>query len=140
MSFEEFKAKMIERTAPAGFVFDDTCALICYFTASCRNDPQAHSSYCKIANTPSTCFGLYYKFALFPFCFQPNDPSCPVCNPISCLLIIFLSNNSRFIAVGTAPLRPALSWQIRKRLLMHLFEGYTFWLPLLNFNEVSLHS
>ena len=82
---EAFKADLKEKAVGLeGFIFDDLCATICYFTSTCRNDPQSHGSYCKIANTPNTCFGLYFQFNILrPFCFQPNDPNCPVCDYVS---------------------------------------------------------
>jgi hypothetical protein len=82
VGLEQFKAELKEKAVGMnGFVFDDFCATLCYFTSTCRNDPQSHGSYCKISNTPNTCFGLYFQFNILrPFCFQPNDPNCPVCN------------------------------------------------------------
>jgi hypothetical protein len=83
VGLEQFKAELKEKAVGMnGFVFDDFCATLCYFTSTCRNDPQSHGSYCKIANTPNTCFGLYFQFNILrPFCFEPNDPNCPVCDP-----------------------------------------------------------
>ena len=80
MTLEEYKADVKEKAVGLnGFIFDDLCATICYFTPNCRNDPQSHSSYCKISNEPNVCFGLYFQFNILrPFCFEPNDPNCPV--------------------------------------------------------------
>lgn len=79
---EAFKSELKEKAVGLnGFMYDDICATICYFTSTCRNDPQSHGSYCKTSNEPNVCFGLYFQFNIFrPFCFEPNDPNCPVCN------------------------------------------------------------
>ena len=104
---EEYKAQMKEKAAGMnGFVYDDRCAMICFFTPSCKNDPQSHGSYCKTGNSPSTCFGLYYKYPPFltrmdesdespegverrrrRYCFEPNDASCPVCCTLTPLTV-----------------------------------------------------
>lgn len=59
------------------------CQALCDSTDSCANDPSHHGSYCKLWQTPPTCFGLYNKRP-GEVCFQPNDPSCPESSPVIC--------------------------------------------------------
>ena len=66
-----------------GPFFDFICALGCFLTPTCRNDPHAHFSYCKFTQNPPVCFGLYE--VPFDFlCFQPNDPTCLERFPLRC--------------------------------------------------------
>ena len=99
-SLEEFKS-YYKNKSPFNkeYKYRDRCAEICYKTKSCRNNPNSQGSYCKVANYPSTCFGLYHTrhpehsyekdgekdgksskhHHKEKYCYEPNDPRCPVC-------------------------------------------------------------
>ena len=65
-----------------------TCEERCEALDSCRNDPHAHGSYCKVDHDPQTCFGMYYTEASrTEICYQPNEGesgSCPEDIPVLC--------------------------------------------------------
>jgi hypothetical protein len=105
-SVEEFKASMMSRPSHhEGYHYHDICAEVCFMTEDCRRDPNSQGSYCKKGNHPSTCFGLYFTRPPHhhlrdgmdgeperhrkKFCYQPNDPHCPVCQNIifPCILL-----------------------------------------------------
>jgi hypothetical protein len=62
------------------------CQELCDGLPACRDDPDAHGSFCKTWGIPSpVCFGMYYTSeSMDTLCFQPNDPSCPDKYPVSC--------------------------------------------------------
>ncbi len=39
-----------------------TCQEICDSIESCREDPQAHGSYCKFVDTNPICFGMFLRW------------------------------------------------------------------------------
>ena len=122
-SLEQFKADMKAKSEGMdGFIFDDYCATICFFTPSCRFDPHHHGSYCKTDNFPQTCFGLYRLPSFFPrFCFQPNDSSCPVW--IHLIQVSIFSRKSSPFSVGAGvPIRP----RSKPRLLPRILDCPTF--------------
>jgi hypothetical protein len=102
---DEFKSSMMSRKSDMdGYHYCDQCAEICFMTEDCRRDPNSQGSYCKKNNHPATCLGLYYTRPPHlrdergeglekhrrKFCYQPNDPDCPVCFNSLHLLISFL--------------------------------------------------
>lgn len=120
-TLEQFKADLKAKSVGMdGFIFDDYCATICFFTSSCRNDPHAHGSYCKTDHFPNVCFGLYRRPSFFPrFCFQPNDPSCPVWyTPGN--FIFNLRKSFRFFAVVDLQMQPHSRQQHLQKSLVYL--------------------
>ena len=63
----------------------DACDALCLTDAVCG--AAKYNSYCKLTQTPQTCFGLY-RDATRPsgVCFQPEDPTCDdrVLAPVLC--------------------------------------------------------
>jgi hypothetical protein len=51
---EEFPVSCPTPTPPP----PTNCQALCDSVSTCANDPQAHGSYCKTFNSPSTCFGM----------------------------------------------------------------------------------
>jgi len=110
-TLEEYKTECRERAHKHGHFYDDVCAEACFYTPSCRLDPQSQGSYCKRNQHPAVCFGLYYDkrghfrgehsmheekvldggmslkhghFHRHRFCYEPNDPHCPEQFPLHC--------------------------------------------------------
>ncbi len=63
----------------------DPCDALCLTDTVCA--AAKYNSYCKLTQTPQTCFGLY-RDATRPsgVCFQPEDPTCDdlVLAPVLC--------------------------------------------------------
>ena len=64
-------------------LYPDICSLVCQFFGDCREDPNAHGSYCKYWQEPPVCFGFYFR-ENGSLCYQPNDPTCPEELPARC--------------------------------------------------------
>ncbi len=63
---------------------DSFCNDLCAGLDSCLNSNQG--SYCKIANSPSTCFALYWKTdenGMKTICFA-SEPGCAETDPVIC--------------------------------------------------------
>ena len=62
---------------------ESECESMCSSLDTCSSDK--HSSYCKSWQSPSVCFGLYWRDdSKSSLCFQPNDSSCPETLPVEC--------------------------------------------------------
>ena len=105
---QEFKSSMMSRPSRMeGYHYCDYCAEVCFLTEDCRRDPNSQGSYCKKDHHPATCFGLYHTRPHHlreergdglekhrkRFCYQPNDPECPV----------WISNQLLSMFLGTIP-------------------------------------
>ena len=73
----------------------DPCISLCEGMDSCRNDPDAHSSYCKVGSPISVCFGFYWMNSnMSEMCYFPNDPGCTEEMPVKCTPSSDMSNDS----------------------------------------------
>jgi hypothetical protein len=67
-----------------GSVGESACAKLCDSIDSCSNTSQG--SYCKLANSPHTCFALYWKVdstGTKIVCYT-GDSDCPETDPVIC--------------------------------------------------------
>jgi hypothetical protein len=54
------------------------CQALCDSLPSCANDPQAHGSYCKTWENPSSCFGTRHKYVHYIFSFRSIFHRCDI--------------------------------------------------------------
>ena len=89
MAVEPSTTSPVEASAEAALIYTTlypalTCQGACDTISSCKDSGKG--SYCKIANSPSMCFALYWKTdgsGTRSFCYA-GDNDCPESQPVMC--------------------------------------------------------